>query len=224
MVVEIIKDLDKLGQRSDEVDTKKDNKLIRDTIISLKDVIREKNLIYLTAPQIDVPIRVFVINFNGSLRSFVNPVISETKGFELSREKCNSLDAEYIRPRANNITVMYQTPLGKVESRQLLGQAAIIFQHAVDHLDGLTLADVGLEITEEFDKASDDDKVELINMYLESLDLKRKELEKEIEENPELKQVSDAIDFLESVQKGETVASIEDVKVNKKDIEVKEDG
>jgi hypothetical protein len=61
-------------------------------------------------------------------------------------------------------------------------------------------------------------------MYLESLDIKRKELEKEIEEDPELKQVSDAIDFLESVQKGETVASIEDVKIKKDDIEVKEDG
>lgn len=222
-MIEIIKDLDKLGQRADEVDLKKDNKLVRDTIISMKDIIKEKNLIYLTAPQIDVPIRVFVINFNGNLRSFVNPVISETKGFELSREKCNSLDEEYIRPRANNITVMYQTPLGKIESRQMLGQAAIIFQHAVDHLDGLTLKDVGLEITEEFDKASDDEKVELINMYLESLDLKRKDLEKEIEENPELKQVSDAINFIESVQKGETVASIENVKIDVKDVEVKED-
>ena len=220
----IIKDFEKLSQRSDEVDIKKNNKLVRDTIISLKDIIKENNLIYLTAPQINVPIRVFVINFNGSLRSFVNPVISETKGFELSREKCNSLDSEFIRPRANNIKVMYQTPLGKIESRQMLGQAAIVFQHCVDHLDGLLLSDVGLEITPEYDKASDDEKVELINMYLESLDIKRKELEKEIEEDPELKQVSDAIDFLESVQKGETVASIEDVKIKKDDIEVKEDG
>lgn len=221
--MEIIKDLDKLGNRADEVDVKKDNKLIRDTIVSLKDIIRKENLIYLTAPQIDVPIRVFVINFNGSLRSFVNPIISETKGFELAREKCNSLDKEYIRPRSNNIKVMYQTPLGKVESRQMLGQAAITFQHALDHLDGLLLTDVGLEITDEFDKASNEERVELISMYLDSLDIKRKELEKEIEEDPELKQVANAIDFLESVQKGETVASIEDVKLKNNKIEAKED-
>lgn len=218
---EIIKDIDKLSQRSDEVDIRKQNELIRGTIVSLKEVIREKKLTYLTAPQIDTFIRVFVINFNGSLRSFINPIITQTKGFELSREKCNSLDHEYIRPRSNNITVMYQTPLGKIESRQMLGQAAIIFQHAVDHLDGLLLSDVGLELTEDYDKASDEEKVELINMYLDSLDIKRKELEKEIEENPELKQLSDAIDFIESVQKGETTASIEDVKVNKNEIEVK---
>ena len=106
----------------------------------------------------------------------------------------------------------------------MLGQAAIVFQHSVDHLDGLLLSDVGLEITEEFDKASEDERVELIKMYIDSLDIKRKELEKEIEEDPDLKQISDAINFLESVQKGETVASIEDIKVKSKEIEVKEDG
>lgn len=213
---DIIKDLDKLSDRADEVDIRKQNKLIRDTIIELKEIIREKNLTYLTAPQIDVPIRVFVINFNGNLRSFVNPIISETNGFELSREKCNSLDSEYIRPRANTVSVIYQTPLGKIESRKMLGKAAIVFQHALDHLDGLLLSDVGLEITEDFDKASEDDKAELIKMYIDSLDIKRKELEKEIEGDKDLKQVSDAIDFLESVKKGETNASIIE---NKKEIE-----
>lgn len=205
---DIIKDLDKLSYRSDEVDIRKQNKLVRDTIIELKEIIREKNLVYLTAPQIDVPIRVFVMNFSGSLKSFVNPVISKTSGFELSREKCNSLDSEYIRPRANSVDVIYQTPLGKIESRKMLGKAAIVFQHALDHLDGLLLSDVGLEITPDFDKASEDDKAELIKMYIDSLDIKRKELEKEIERDKNLKQVSDAIDFLESVKKGETDASI----------------
>ena len=98
-MIDIVKDLDKLAQRSSEVDIKKDNKLIRDTIITLKDLIREKKLTYLTAPQIDVPIRVFVINFNNSLRSFVNPIISETKGFELSREKCKYIVIDYINKK-----------------------------------------------------------------------------------------------------------------------------
>lgn len=213
---DIIKDLDKLSYRSDEIDIRKQNKLVRDTIIELKEIIREKNLVYLTAPQIDVPIRVFVMNFSGSLKSFVNPVISKTSGFELSREKCNSLDSEYIRPRANSVDVIYQTPLGKIESRKMLGKAAIVFQHALDHLDGLLLSDVGLEITPAFDKASEDDKAELIKMYIDSLDIKRKELEKEIKGDKDLKQVSDAIDFLESVKKGETDASIVENKKEEK--------
>lgn len=213
---EIIKDIDKLSNRADEVDIRKQNELVRNTIIQLKEVIRDKSLVYLTAPQIDIPIRVFVINFNGSLKSFVNPVISETNGFEFSREVCYSLDNEYIRPRANNISVIYQTPLGKVESRKMLGKAAMVFQHCIDHLDGLLLCDVGLEITPEFDNASDEEKEELIKLYMDSLDIKRKELEKEIEGDKDLKQLSDAIDFLESVKKGETDALIVENKKEEK--------
>jgi hypothetical protein len=82
---EIIKDLEKLSNRADEVDIRKQNELVRNAIVQLKEVIRDKNLVYLTAPQIGIPIRVFVVNFNGNLKSFINPVISETKGFEFSR-------------------------------------------------------------------------------------------------------------------------------------------
>ena len=217
---EIITDTELLSGRAEEVDVRKQNKLIRDTIVQLKDAIRDKNLFSLAAPQIGENIRVFVINFNGTLRSFVNPIITETKGFELSRETCASIPGKtYIRPRANNITVMYQTPLGKIESRQMVGQAAIVFQHAIDHLDGLLLMDIGIEIDETFDNASDEEKEEFIRMYLDSLDVKRKEVEKEIEENKDLKQLSDAIDFIESVQKGETSASIETEVIE--DIEMK---
>lgn len=215
---DIIKDLDELSVRADEVDIRKQNTEVRNAIIQMKEIIKDKNLIYLTAPQIGIPIRVFVINFNGDLRSFVNPIITETNGFELSREKCNSLDSEYIRPRANKICVTYQTPLGKIESRKIPGKSAIIFQHAIDHLDGLLLSDVGLEVTPEFDSATEDERAELINAYFESLDIKRKELNKEIEEDPELKKISDGIDFLESVQKGETDASIISVKNEKSEV------
>ena len=55
-----------------------------------------------------------------------------------------------------------------------------------------------------WDNLSEDDKDVIINEYLESLDLKRKDIKTEIENNPTLKQMSDAIDFMESVQKGET--------------------
>ena len=92
----------------------------------------------------------------------------------------------------------------------------MVFQHCIDHLDGLLLCDVGLEITPEFDKASDEEKEELIKLYMDSLDIKRKELEKEIEGDKDLKQLSDAIDFLESVKKGETDALIVENKKEEK--------
>jgi hypothetical protein len=65
------------------------------------------------------------------------------------------------------------------------------------------LSDVGLEIDDDFDNADDETKGKIIDMYLESLDLKKKQLDKEIEEDEELKQLSDAITFMEKVQAGE---------------------
>ena len=202
--MDIITDVEKLSVRADEVDVRKDNNLVREITIKLKDIIRENNLTSLSAPQIGYDKRIFVINFNGDLRTFINPVLSGVKGFELSREKCSSIpDKTYIRPRHNDIQTIYQTPLGKIESKQFLGVAAKVFQHCLDHLDGLLLSDIGLEIDEMFDNATEEERAAVINMYLDSLDIKQKEIDKEIQSDDELKQLSKGIEFMEKVQKGE---------------------
>lgn len=201
---DIITDLDVLSERSDEIDVAKQGKLVQETNIKLKKILNNnKDLNALSAPMIGVPYRMFVVKFNDKLKCFVNPMIQRADGLELSREKCECLPGkEFIRPRNNKIQVIYSTPLGKIESTMLAGKAAIVFQHQIDHLDGLLLSDVGLEIDEEFDKASDSSKMELIDLYLDSLDIKRKNLEKEIAEDEELSKLVKAIDFIENVQNG----------------------
>jgi peptide deformylase len=202
--MDIIFDIEKLSIRADEIDVRKENKEVRDITVALKNAVREHNLTSLSANQIGFTKRVFVINFNGDIRTFINPVITQVKGFELSRETCSSIpDKTFIRPRHNDIMVMYQTPLGKIESKQFMGVAAKVFQHEMDHLDGLLLSDIGLEIDEMFDNATEEERMEVINMYLDSLDIKQKEIDKEIQEDEELKKISDGIDFMTKVQKGE---------------------
>lgn len=211
--MDIITDIEKLSIRADEVDARKDNKEIREITVALKDAIREHKMLALSAPQIGFDKRLFVINFNGDLRTFVNPVITNVKGFELSRETCSSIpDKSFIRPRHNDIQVMYQTPLGKIESKRFMGAAAKVFQHQLDHLDGLLLSDIGLEVDELFDNASEEERQQVISMYLDSLDIRQKEIDKEIQEDEELKQISDGIDFMTKVQKGEV--QIERVPIN----------
>lgn len=202
---EIVTDVEKLSVRCEEIDIRKENALMREIIVELKDTLRaSKTGVGLSANQIGYDKRIFVINFNGDIRSFINPIISNAKGLTLNREGCLSIpNKEYIRPRNTEITVVYQTPLGKTESRKLVGMAAYVFQHELDHLDGLLLSDIGLEITEDFDKASEEEKNQVIDMYLESLDIKKKEVEKEINENESLKKTSDAIKFIEKLQTGE---------------------
>ncbi len=216
--MEIIYDVEKLSHRTDEVDVRKENDKVREITVALKNTIREHKVLSLSANQIGFDKRIFVINFNGDLRTFINPVITQVKGFELSRETCSSIpDKTFIRPRHNDITVMYQTPLGKIESKQFMGAAAKVFQHEVDHLDGLLLSDIGLEIDEMFDNATEEERLEVINMYLDSLDIKQKEIDNEIKEDEDLKQISDGIDFMTKVQKGEV--QIEQVPMSKAQIE-----
>lgn len=216
--MDIITDVEKLSIRADEVDVRKDNKEVREITVSLKNAVREHNLLSLSAPQIGIDKRIFVINFNGDIRTFINPMITNVKGFELSRETCSSIpDKTFIRPRHNDIQVMYQTPLGKIESKQFMGAAARVFQHCIDHLDGLLLSDIGLEIDEMFDNATEEERTEVINMYLDSLDIRQKEVDKEIQEDKELKQIVDGINFMEKVKKGEV--QIEQVPMTEAQIE-----
>ena len=206
---EIIKITDEnnsiLNDRAEEIDIRKENALMREIILELKDTLRNhKEGVGLAAPQIGYNKRIFVINFSGDLRSFINPIISEVKGFELSKEGCLSIPGkEFIRPRNNEITVLYQTPLGKIESRKLVGKAAIIFQHEIDHLDGLLISDIGFEIDENYEKATEDEKAQIIQKYMDSLDIKKKAVEDEIQNDPELKKQDDAIKFMEALQQGQ---------------------
>ena len=205
MIQEIITDYEILSQRSEEIDTRKQNNEMRQIIVDLKDTIRaHENCIGLAAIQINQPWRIFVINFSGDLRTFINPVIYDAKGLTLSREGCMSFPGrEFMRPRNNDIKVVYQTPLGKTESVEFKGKAAEVFQHELDHLDGITLTDIGLELQKDFDKLSEDDKAKIIKDYMESLDLKQKQLADEIQKDKDSKQLDDAVKFMAAVQKGE---------------------
>ena len=195
-----------LSERSMEIDTKNQAIEMREIISAVKNTIRKNNLSYLSAPSIGYQRRIFAINFNDlEIKTFINPIIATAKGLHLSKEISNVIpNKTYIRPRNTEITVMYQRPTGQPESRKLVGLAADVFQQCMDDLDGILLSDIGLEIDEDWDTLSDEDKQEVINAYLDSLDLKEKELRKEIESDKDLKKISDAIDFMSSVYKGET--------------------
>lgn len=196
----------KLSVRSKEIDLRTENKEAREIISEIKKTMRKNKLNSLSAPAIGYQRRIFCIDFKDrEIKTFVNPIIVHAKGLQLSREKCTSIPGkEFVRPRNNEIEIMYQDPMSRPQSRKLVGLAAIVFQHEQDHLDGLLLSDVGLEVDELFDNASDEEKQEVIEAYLDSLDLKQKDLQTEIQEDKELKQIDDARKYMESVYKGET--------------------
>ena len=203
---DIITDYNKLSERCDEFDLTKKNNEAQEIIVKLKQIIRsDETIAGLSAIQIGYNKRIICINFNGDIRTFINPIIEKAEGLELSRESCHSIPGkEYIRIRQNKITVTYQTPLAKIETVELAGMAARVMQHHIDHLDGLLISDVGLEVDEDWDNATDEEIQEVIDYYIDSLDLRAKEISKEIAEDKDATQLSNAIKFMNSVREGKT--------------------
>lgn len=206
-VKDIITDATLLSEWSIEIDPAKEGKLCQEIILALKATMREKNLQSLTAPQIGYNRRLFCLRFgDNDYRTFINPIIENNSNISMSRERCSSIpDKEYIIPRFGKVKFFFTTPLSKVESATLVGRASYVFQHAMDHLNGMLVSDIGLEIDELFDNATDEEREEVIKMYAESLDIRQKELNKEIAEDEDLSNINDAVQFINSVKDGSTI-------------------
>lgn len=204
-VKEIITDEMQLFERAVEIDTRTQNKEMREIISALKKTIKENDISALSAPAIGYNRRIFCVSFSDSeIKTFINPIIISGGELTISRETCQSIPGKtFLVPRNTEVSIMYQDPLGRPQSRKLRGIAASVFQHEIHHLDGLLISDIGLEIDEQFDNASSEEQEEVIQAFLESLDLASKEIKKEINADSELKKLSDGIDFITKVQTGE---------------------
>lgn len=200
----IITDVEELSKVSSEINPIKENKLVKGVILDMKNVIRHNKLLGLAAPQIGCNRRIVVLNFNGDLRAFVDPQIVSCDEMMLNKETCQSIPGKmFIIPRYNKISIRSFTATGKLQDCTLSGIAAYKMQHEIDHLDGVLVSDIGMEIDEDFDKLTESEKEEIIKLYLDAIDEKKAEVEKEINEDEQLKLMKEGIDFVRAVEAGE---------------------
>jgi peptide deformylase len=101
----------------------------------------------LAAPQIGVPLRVFVVDLSlgrkaDDLIVFINPEFVEREGMQLEEEGCLSVPgftATVARPMRAVVRGLDRTStMRTVEGTELLARA---FQHEMDHLDGKLFLD-----------------------------------------------------------------------------------
>lgn len=209
-----LEELVELG-RAEEIDTQKENKLVREIVSKIKRTMRKNNLTSLSAPAVGYNKRIFCVDYSDNeIKTYINPVVSLREGIHLSREVCSSIPGkEYIIPRNNVINIYYQRPNGEVKIQEFKGLASNVLQHELDHLEGITLDDMGLEIDKDFDEATDEERLEIVNMYLDSLDIMLKDVKEDIENNEELKVISDRLNFTEAVVSGKVkLMKEEDIK------------
>lgn len=108
-------------------------------------LMREHRGVGLAAPQVGHGIRMFVMNPTGEDaddRIYVNPVLSDVEGEESGEEGCLSLPevtAEITRNQT--VTLRARDLLGNAIEQKATGYIARIWQHEIDHLDGILITD-----------------------------------------------------------------------------------
>lgn len=95
----------------------------------------------LAAPQVGLPLRMFVWNVAGDEGAVVNPILSDPTGEDTLVEGCLSLpgvNIEVRRPMSISMSGMSVNG-DTLPRRRADGLLARVWQHEYDHLDGLTL-------------------------------------------------------------------------------------
>lgn len=118
------------------------DKELRTLVADLTDTMLEAPGAGLAAPQIGVPLRVFVWDIDEAIGHLINPTLELSKEMQDGEEGCLSFPAlSYETPRAFRAVAkgfnMYGEPI-TVEGTELLARC---LQHESDHLDGIVFID-----------------------------------------------------------------------------------
>jgi peptide deformylase len=118
---------------------------LRDVVAQMFELMRGAKGVGLAAPQVGINQRLFVMNATGKPeddRVYVNPVVSAPDGEEEEEEGCLSLPEINLRVwRSRTLHMKAQDLDGNPFEQTETGYLARIWQHEIDHLDGILLLD-----------------------------------------------------------------------------------
>lgn len=123
----------------DKINTPEIQVLIDD----LKETMKLENGIGIAATQIGVQKRVIIIDIGKGAKSYINPsIVSKSKKIIESEEGCLSVPGVFgLVARSYTVTVEFKKDNGKSKKIKVKGLEAIVFQHEIDHLDGILFID-----------------------------------------------------------------------------------
>lgn len=119
------------------------NPTVASLIVDMKDSVVASNGIGLAAPQIGVPLRVIVINFEKEPYAIINPEIKwSSEGKTVLEEGCLSVPDYFVKiSRPKKIIVAGLDEKGLPFETKAKDMLAKIFQHEIDHTKGILISD-----------------------------------------------------------------------------------
>lgn len=114
-------------------------RLIDDMVETMYDALG----IGLAATQVGIPLRILVVDVGrGEARVYLNPEIVEQDGQVVGEEGCLSLPGIFADvARAERVVVEGRDRKGQPIREEAQGLMARVFQHEIDHLDGILFLD-----------------------------------------------------------------------------------
>ena len=104
---------------------------------------KERRGFGMAANQIGVDARIFATKINGKKRHFINPKYATHRGSVISEEGCFSFNKliTYKIKRYEIVTIQYSTLTEEKVMHGFEGFEALVIQHEMDHLNGITIYD-----------------------------------------------------------------------------------
>jgi len=118
---------------------------IRQLVEKMTNIMLQNKGIGLAAPQVGVPLRLFIISLDGSrehIKVYINPTVTPSGELDESEEGCLSVPGIYTKIRRYKKCRVTATDLdGNEFTEEADGLYARCLQHESDHIEGMTIAD-----------------------------------------------------------------------------------
>ncbi|TWT43618.1 Peptide deformylase [Phycisphaerae bacterium RAS1] len=111
----------------------------------MRAILKESKGVGLAAPQVGLPIRLFIMNMTGEEKdaeTFVNPVLRNLRGTIEAEEGCLSMPQIHVQVRrAATCTLSAQDARGNPVEMDGAEWRCRVWQHETDHLNGVLITD-----------------------------------------------------------------------------------
>ncbi len=116
---------------------------IKELILNMAETMLKNQGIGLAAPQVGVLKKLIVVRIEKGPLAFINPkIIKKSKETEIGEEGCLSFPGIWLKiKRAKGVEIESLNEMGEKICFKTEGLPARIFQHEIDHLDGILFID-----------------------------------------------------------------------------------
>lgn len=130
-----------LKQLQDNFDFSKPIYDPKDLAFKLNECMIKNNGLGLSACQVGIPFRVFVMRVNGDepLALFNPRIVNQSDNMISMKEGCLSFPLLYMNvKRPDAVRIRFQNYNGETKTQQFIGMSARVALHEMDHMEGIT--------------------------------------------------------------------------------------